>query len=101
MGLDANFVNNTGAQFGTFNFSNTVGPAADVGRYGAFTIAEPVRGGSGVGLNYTTLYENGVSAINSPTDSGSQVAPVTANMFRSSTVGHLAPISIRRNMSSI
>ena len=46
MGLDGNFVNNTGAQFGTFNFSNTVGPAADVGRYGAFTMAEPGAGGS-------------------------------------------------------
>ena len=82
MGLDGNFVNNTGAQFGTFNFSNTVGPAADVGRYGAFTIAEPGAGGSGIGLNYTTLYEGGTSAINTPHDSGGfDISPVTANMF--------------------
>ena len=60
MGLDGNFVNNIGANYGTFNFSNTVGPAPDVGKYGAFTIAEPGAGGSGVGLNYTMLYEGGI-----------------------------------------
>ena len=81
MGLDGNFVNNIGANYGTFNYSNTVGPAADVGRYGAFTIAEPGSGGSGIGLNYTMLYDGSTSAINTPVDSGQQVSPVTANMF--------------------
>ena len=76
------FVNNIGANFGTFNFSNTVGPAADVGQYGAFTMAEPGSGGSGVGLNYTMLYEGSTSAINTPRDSGGfNISPVTANMF--------------------
>jgi MYXO-CTERM domain-containing protein len=81
MGLDGNFVNNIGANYGTFNFSNTVGAAPDVGKYGAFTLTEPGAGGSGVGLNYTMLYENGVSAINTPVDSGQQISPVTADMF--------------------
>jgi hypothetical protein len=84
MGLDGNFVNNIGANYGTFNYGNTVGqaPAADGGKYGAFTIAEPGSDGSGVGLNYTMLYENGTSAINTPQDPFlGAVTPVTANMF--------------------
>jgi hypothetical protein len=84
MGLDGNFVNNIGANYGTFNYGNTVGqaPAADGGKYGAFTLAEPGSDGSGVGLNYTMLYENSTSAINTPQDPFlGAVTPVTANMF--------------------
>ena len=71
MGLDALIVNNSGGGqpgwggFGRFNYSNTVGVATDLGRYGAFTVSEPGASGSGVGVNFAL----GSPAIDSPRDS--------------------------------
>jgi hypothetical protein len=85
LALDALQVNNSGGGqpgwggFGRFTYGPiTVGPSATLGRYGAFTVAEPGTGGSGVGINFAL----GSPAIDSPRDSFSgPISPVTAAMF--------------------
>ena len=85
LALDALHVNNGGGGqpgwggFGRFTYGPiTVGPSSTLGRYGAFTIAEPGTGGSGVGFNFAL----GSPAIDSPRDSfGGPITPVTADMF--------------------
>lgn len=86
MALDAMIVNNTGGGqsgwggFGRFTYGGmTVGASSTLGRYGAFTVAEPGAGGSGVGVNFAI---SGNPTIDSPTDLFSgPLSPVTADMF--------------------
>ncbi len=85
MALDGMIVNNSGGGqpswggFGRFTYGPiTVGTptTAGLGRYEAFTVAEPGTDGSGVGVNFA------VGNINSPVDAFLGVIdPVTANMF--------------------
>lgn len=90
MALDGMIVNNSGGGqpswggFGRFSYAATgttvtIGTptTAGLGRYDAFTIAEPGIGGSGVGVNYT------IGDIDSPTDSSipNGISPVTSGMF--------------------
>ncbi len=86
MGLDALIINDASGNgqpnwggFGSFSYGAiTVGPSATLGRYGAFTIAEPGSGGSGLGVNYTL----GAPAIDSPRDPFlGTISPVTADLF--------------------
>jgi hypothetical protein len=85
MALDGMIVNNTGGGqtgwggFGRFNYGPvTIGPSPTLGRYGAFTLAEPGTGGGGVGVNFAL----GSPAIDSPRDAFSgPISPVTAAMF--------------------
>jgi hypothetical protein len=85
MALDALIVNNTGdgqtgwGGFGRFTYGAiTVGPSESLGRYGAFTVAEPGSDGSGVGVNFAL----GSPAIDSPRDSFTgPITTVTSAMF--------------------
>jgi hypothetical protein len=85
MALDGLIVNNGGggqsgwSGFGRFTYGSiTVGPSATLGRYGAFTVAEPGTGGSGVGINFAI----GAPGMDTPRDSFlGTISPVTADMF--------------------
>lgn len=85
MALDGLIVNNSGGGqagwggFGRFNYGAiTLGESATLGRYGAFTVAEPGSGGSGVGINFAL----GSPALDSPRDSfAGPITPVTSAMF--------------------
>ena len=86
MGLDGLIVNDASGNgqpnwggFGRFTYGAiTVGPSATLGRYGAFTVAEPGSDGSGVGVNFTL----GAPAIDSPRDPFlGTISPVTADLF--------------------
>jgi hypothetical protein len=96
MALDGMIVNNSGGGqplwggFGRFSYAATgttvtIGTPTTpgLGRYDAFTIAEPGLGGSGVGVNFANGNVDPTTGwINSPVDAFlGIVRPVTANMF--------------------